>query len=580
MNADYLPKKPPSVIYDNKYEFVRVLGRGGFGKVDLAREKVSNRLVAIKQLIDNDDKKQLNIIKEIQAVARFNHPGVVTYYHHFYEEGLLHLVMEYCEGGSLQSKIGSRINQSDALVWVQILAEALDNIHSRSIIHHDIKPLNILFTSDGIIKISDFGVANSLGGTRAYMAPEILLYESEPNDPRADIYALGVTLIELLMGKNPFSLLSAADILLAHDKGDFGIGYLPNWQQEIILRAINRIPELRFQTMKEFADAISAKSVPFVIDKTSIDTGKAALRAMQLLQRKNWPKLQHLIEYAEEKFPPNVNMMRVAGKFFLLRNQIEKAAHYYEQALKINPRLDIQKELGWINLEKENYPMAISMLSDHLHRNPTDFEAYNLLMQCFIETGRFETAYNLGLTLIRTAPELLCIRSNTHLAKLLFDKFEGRENKELKWARSNIFTQYNASVIDEAVESTTHDDWSLLVRKTLFHDFRYTGKGKRNFSLSIIDHRNQDELDFSHPIIKIGRTDFAHNHIELPGNKVSRRHCVIVNLSDDVMLYDLNSTGTFVNGVRVKRRIQLHGLNTIEIAGSRFTINTDKRKLL
>jgi serine/threonine protein kinase len=568
------------LIYDNKYEFERVLGQGGFGKVDLARERVSNRLVAIKQLIDPDPKKQLNIVLEIQAVAKFNHPGIVTYYHHFYENGLLHLVMEYCEGGNLKSKVGSRINLSDALVWVQILAENLEYIHARGIIHHDIKPLNIMFSADGIVKISDFGVANSIGGTRAFMAPEILLYETGPDDPRSDIYALGVTLIELLTGKNPFHLLSATDILLAHDKGDFGIGDLPNWLQEVILKAINRIPELRFQTMKDFANAIKARHVPFVIDKTSIDTGKAAQRASLALQKKNWHKLQHLIEYADEKLPPNVNMMRVSGQFFLLKNQVEKAAHYYEEALKINPRLDIQKELGWINLEKENYPIAISMLSDHIHRNPTDFEAYNLLMQCFIETGRFEIAYNLGLTLIRTAPELPCIRSNTHLAKLLFDKFEGGENKEFKWVRSNIFTQYNASVIDEAVESTSHDDWSLLVRKLLFHDYRYTGKGKRNFSLSIIDHRNAEELDFSHPIIKIGRTGYAHNHIEIPGNKVSRRHCIIVNLSDDVMLYDLNSTGTFVNGVRVKRRIQLHGLNTIEIAGVRFTLNTDKRKFL
>ena len=118
------------------------------------------------------------IVREIQAVARFYHPNIATYHHHFSENGLLFLVMEYCAGGSLRGVLaGKKVPTTDAMRWTLALAEALETVHKAGVIHHDIKPDNILFTDNGAIKISDFGIANTGGGTLAYMSPEALAWD-------------------------------------------------------------------------------------------------------------------------------------------------------------------------------------------------------------------------------------------------------------------------------------------------------------------------------------------------------------------------------------------------------------------
>ena len=136
-------------LLDNKYAFIKDLGNGGFGKVFLAKEKVSNRFVAIKQLKNTNRSEQEDIIHEIETISKFENPNIVTYYHHFWEDDILYLVMEYCSGGSLRDKIRNKeITASQALDWVQTLTTSLRIIHNKGIIHHDIKPDNIVFSQN------------------------------------------------------------------------------------------------------------------------------------------------------------------------------------------------------------------------------------------------------------------------------------------------------------------------------------------------------------------------------------------------------------------------------------------------
>ena len=204
--------------YDNKYKYIKDLGSGGFGKVFLAEEKFSNRKVAIKQFHEADPVKLEKIIHEIEIVSQFKHHNIVTYYHHFFFDSKLCFVMEYCEGGSLRDKIRKeKYSMTDVFNWFQTLTECLRVVHKKSTIHHDIKPDNILFTDNGTIKISDFGVANTGGGTSGYVSPESYDWKNNNvKDPRVDIYALGVTLMETLNRKNPFSYLTEEKIIDLH----------------------------------------------------------------------------------------------------------------------------------------------------------------------------------------------------------------------------------------------------------------------------------------------------------------------------------------------------------------------------
>jgi serine/threonine protein kinase len=570
-------------LYDNKYSFIKDLGNGGFGKVFLAKEKVSNRLVAIKQLLNKNKSEQEDIIHEIETISKFDNPNIVNYYHHFWEDEVLYLVMEYCSGGSLRDKLASNsITTSETIEWIQTLASCLRIIHKKGIIHHDIKPDNIVFSQNGTIKIADFGVANKNIGTRAYMSPEAFSWDVDSkNDPRIDIYALGVTLMELLTKQNPFFGLSREEIIEKHQSADFPIQKLPNWQQEIILKAINKTPELRFQFMIEFEEALKAKSVPIIFNKDNLKAAELIALADKALKTNKWRNALKFLELAYKQYDNNVTVLLALGKYNLRIQKIDAAKSFYEKALKLNPRLDVQKDLGWINLEAKKYPIAIGLLSDHLHRNPADYEAYNLLIRCYYETDRYETAMELSKMIMEANPSLPCFANNYFIAFVLNSNGKSFPPNSKFEQGNNPFMDYNLSVLFETELSHDFKKTPTLKSKLLFMDFQFNTL-KEN-TITILETNNKIETinSINNPIIQFGREEYDQNDIQVSGsNAVSRRHCVIINTKDNVWLYDLESTGTKINDEIVTSKVPLIGHNKLQINDIYFTLTTDKSKLL
>lgn len=570
-------------LYDNKYIFIKDLGNGGFGKVFLAKERVSNRFVAIKQLLTENKFLQENIIHEIETVAKFENPNIVTFYHHFREEGIFYLVMEYCSGGSLRDKINSNTyTNTEAIDWMITLAKSLRIIHKKGIIHHDIKPDNILFTQNGNIKIADFGVANKNMGTRSYMCPESFSWDfKSTNDPRIDIYSLGVTLMELLTKKNPFLGLSREEIIEKHQSTDFPIQKLPNWQQEIILKAINKTPELRFQFMIELEEALNAKSVPIIFNKENLKAAELIALADKALKTNKWRNALNFLELAQKQYKNNVAVLQALGKYNLRIQKIDAAKSYYEKALKLNPRLDVQKDLGWINLEAKKYPIAIGLLSDHLHRNPADYEAYNLLIRCYYETDRYETAMELSKMIMDANPSFPCFANNYFIAFVLNSNGKSIPPKTKAEQKNNPFIEYNLSVITENELSHNFKKSPTLKSKLLFMDFQFNNMKENTITILETNNKVQTSSTFNNPIIKFGREEYNQNDIKVSGSTaVSRRHCVIINTKDNVWLYDLDSTGTEINDELVINKVPLIGHNTIKIKDIYFALTTDKTKLI
>ncbi|TDP61184.1 protein kinase domain-containing protein [Flavobacterium dankookense] len=570
-------------LYDNKYYFEKDLGSGGFGKVFLAKEKVSNRFVAIKQLLNKNKSEQEDIIHEIETISKFENPNIVTYYHHFWEDEVLYLVMEYCSGGSLRDKLETNsITTLEAIEWIQTLASCLRIIHKKGIIHHDIKPDNIVFTQNGTIKIADFGVANKNIGTRAYMSPEAFSWDIDStNDPRIDIYALGVTLMELLSKQNPFFGLSREEIIEKHQSADFPIQQLPNWQQEIILKAINKTPELRFQFMIELEEALKAKSVPIIFNKDNLKAAELIALADKALKTNKWRNALKFLELANKQYDNNVAVLLALGKYNLRIQKIETAKSFYEKALKLNPRLDVQKDLGWMNLEAKKYPIAIGLLSDHLHRNPADYEAYNLLIRCYYETDRYETAMELSKMIMEANPSLPCFANNYFIAFVLNSNGELIPPKSKYEKSENHFIGYNLSVITESKKSHNYKETPTLKSKLLFMDFQFNILKENTITILETNNEYHTEKSISEPIIKFGRQEYTQNDIRISGGvAVSRRHCIIINTKDNVWLYDLESTGTEINDTIVTNKIPLIGYNKLKIKDIYFTLTTDKTKLL
>ncbi|MCP5045508.1 MAG: protein kinase, partial [bacterium] len=208
---------PTAFLSEQRYEILEELGRGGMGVVFKARDLRLNREVALKQLPENlrEHPKAIQLfLREAQACARLNHRNIVTIFDTDQDDTNFFITMELLEGYPLnviRRKRGRLAVRDAARLGVQV-AEGLAYAHKQGIVHRDIKTANLFFTTDKVVKIMDFGLAKMmeevrrgttvLGGTPYYMAPEQAKGGSV--DQRADIYAFGVTLYELVTGGVPF----------------------------------------------------------------------------------------------------------------------------------------------------------------------------------------------------------------------------------------------------------------------------------------------------------------------------------------------------------------------------------------
>ncbi|MGS0755303.1 serine/threonine-protein kinase [Roseateles sp. GG27B] len=201
-----------------KYAVTGLLGEGAMGVVYKAFDPGIGRAVAIKTIrrgLDGDTSLADRFANEARAVGRMNHPGIVSIYELGQTDDTAFIVMEYVEGRDLSRLLAASAALPEAylLKLMLQLLDALEYAHARGVWHRDIKPANLIVTSEGQLKITDFGIARiesaaitqvvSTIGTPGYMAPE--QYIGEQFDHRVDVFAAGVLLYRLLTGKAPFA---------------------------------------------------------------------------------------------------------------------------------------------------------------------------------------------------------------------------------------------------------------------------------------------------------------------------------------------------------------------------------------
>ncbi|QDT26940.1 serine/threonine protein kinase [Gimesia panareensis] len=217
-----------------KYQIEKEIGAGGMGAVFLAKDTTLNRLAALK-ILPRDKAENPVLVKrfkaEGQAAAHLRHENIVSVYDAGEEDGYLYIALEYVEGTDLHNLIGkrNRIPVRRSLEIITQVTEALAHAYQQGIVHRDIKPANILIRQDGVVKLTDLGLARSIDdntetsitragttvGTVDYMAPE-QARDSKAADIRSDIYSLGCTWYHMLTGRAPFSEGSLTNKLAAH----------------------------------------------------------------------------------------------------------------------------------------------------------------------------------------------------------------------------------------------------------------------------------------------------------------------------------------------------------------------------
>ncbi|OYP30392.1 protein kinase [Rhodopirellula sp. MGV] len=214
------------------YKLMRPLGKGGMGVVFLAKHSVMNRLMALKILpaeASKDARRIERFKEEARASAKLEHPNIVQAFDFSEADGKLYIVMEYIEGVDLHRAVvrDGVMSPAESLDAMIQSTDALAHAHQRGIVHRDIKPSNLLLRADGVIKVSDMGLArigysagssdspNRLTGTADFIAPEQAI-DSQTVDARADIYSLGCTWYFLLCGRPPFTGSNVAQRLAKH----------------------------------------------------------------------------------------------------------------------------------------------------------------------------------------------------------------------------------------------------------------------------------------------------------------------------------------------------------------------------
>src|SRR5262249_54497002 len=266
---------PASAPHVEGYVIQKELGRGGMGVVYKARQIRLNRTVALKMVLAGAHAGPdllARFFTEAEAVAGLQHPNIVQIYEVGEQAGLPYFSLEYADGGSLSERIGGKPQPvEEAAGKVELLARAMAFAHERGIIHRDLKPANVLLTADALPKITDFGLAKrlesdssqtksgTLMGTPNYMAPEQARGEVHEIGPLADVYALGVILYEMLVGRTPFLGASILDTLQqVRNQEPVPPSRLqpkvPRDLETICLRCLQKDPHKRYDSAQALAD--------------------------------------------------------------------------------------------------------------------------------------------------------------------------------------------------------------------------------------------------------------------------------------------------------------------------------------
>jgi Tol biopolymer transport system component len=280
------------------YRILELLGKGGMGEVYLAEDTRLGRRVAVKVLagelaLDADRRERFE--REARAVAALSHPNIVTIHSVEEANGVPFLTLELVDGRTLDSNIPPGGMPIDRLLACAIpLADAVGSAHQRGITHRDLKPANVMVTSDGRVKVLDFGLAKlkesaaamaatmptqeltgegRIVGTIAYMSPEQA--EAKPVDSRSDVFSLGVMLFEMATGERPFkgdtqvsllsSILKDTPSSVTDLKKD-----LPRDLARIVKRCLNKDPEDRYQTAKDLRNDLRALKEDLASGETAV----------------------------------------------------------------------------------------------------------------------------------------------------------------------------------------------------------------------------------------------------------------------------------------------------------------------
>ena len=290
----------------DRYEILSKVGAGGMSDVYKAKDHILSRFVAIKVLKQEFSEDSSFVTKfraEAQSAAGLEHPNIVNIYDVGSENGLYYIVMEYVEGITLKTYIekkGQLSFKESASIAIQV-ARGIEAAHNKNIIHRDIKPQNIIISTDGKVKVTDFGIAKATSSNTISSDVMVSVHYASPEqarngfvDGRSDIYSLGIVMFEMVTGRVPFDGDTTVAVALQHLQEEIArpsiyAPDLPISFEKIILKCTQKTPDRRYQTIEELLTdirrSLAHPDEDFVTIAPLVDGGKTKVISPEELDK-------------------------------------------------------------------------------------------------------------------------------------------------------------------------------------------------------------------------------------------------------------------------------------------------------
>ena len=292
----------------DRYEIISKVGAGGMSDVYKAKDHILGRVVAIKEL-KNEFSEDINFVTkfrtEAQSAAGLEHPNIVNVYDVGSENGLHFIVMEYVEGITLKTYIEKKgqLTFKEATSIAIQMARGIEAAHNKNITHRDIKPQNIMISTEGKVKVTDFGIAKAISSNTVCSDAMGSVHYASPEqarngfvDGRSDLYSIGIVMYEMVTGRVPFDGETTVSVAIQHLQEEMVMPRmyapdLPISYEKIILKCTQKNPERRYQNIAELlADLRQALSTPdldFVIIAPAVSSDTRIINGDELVAIQN-----------------------------------------------------------------------------------------------------------------------------------------------------------------------------------------------------------------------------------------------------------------------------------------------------
>lgn len=432
------------------YQVLEELGRGGMGIVYKAYHAQLNRIVALKILLTGtlaSEKSIARFLREIEVMAKLQHPNILQIYDSGREKDELYFAMEYVEGASLSSQ-ASELTLREKLTIMQQTLEALDYAHQQGILHRDLKLDNILLTQEGYPKIADFGLAKEkneekekltasgiLLGTAPYMAPEQAKGNTHAIDAQTDIYAMGVCLYVLLTNHYPFEAKTLPQLLhkiiheLPTDPSAYSSVLHPDLKA-ILFKSLEKEKAKRYATAQAFA-----KDLEHFLHGIPIET----LSESHYRRFQRW-KIRHKRTVYRTQFLLIITLVLIVFAFFIqwrdlqqqVETQLQKVVQLEQQSRLLNKSQQVGHFLQMWHLLNQ----ALSVHSTHPKSLQKKWEIGEKIMQQSLNSKE----YHLGDYILRGMLEIPIINDKSRQEQKIYWDTEREKIARKEIARFQFWT--------------------------------------------------------------------------------------------------------------------------------------------